>query len=345
MRPVHGWVSILSLLLAIYGLSYPVAVIGVAFNVHPPFSMAWAGSCMLFLQGVILALWIAGQYGWRRGLAATLWVAGLTFIVEYMGVQTGWPFGAYRYTGALFPTVLGTVPLAVMFAWLLVILAAYPAARILLYRLQMSALCTGWQHLDGKQCKVPFAQNLLLRARVLTALLAALLAVLLDLLIEPVAVHVEGYWIWQGDGLYYGIPASNFIAWFAVALILAMGIGMILPFHERLPAWAIFASPSLQQGQQVQQETTGEQAMHGYRVPLLMYVSSVGMFALADSTHGFFVSAALGALTLVGTLMVQTYRLSALRHLLSAYTSALSRLSGPVPLAHRQPPAGSNESS
>jgi hypothetical protein len=37
----------LKLLLWIFCVAYPIAVIGVAFNVHPPFSMSWAGSVLL----------------------------------------------------------------------------------------------------------------------------------------------------------------------------------------------------------------------------------------------------------------------------------------------------------
>jgi len=292
-------------LLLVYALLYPIAVIGAAFNVRPPFSMTWAGNLMLFLQGTILALWAMAAYGRVRGSMAALWVALLAFVVEFAGVRTGWPFGAYRYTGVLFPALFGAVPLAVVFAWLLVMLTAYPIAGLLLSRQSKRG---GWLS---------------------RALLAALLAVVLDLLIEPVAVHVEGYWVWRGGGLssgsYYGVPASNFVAWFVVALVMAGGVGLIVGADRSASEWF----PALR------------------LVPLLMYVSSVLLFALVNATHQLVVPAVLGALVLLVLLLVARRRCARWWPLFSGCRSAPSTRYTPSrsPVAHAPPGGGSSEPS
>jgi uncharacterized membrane protein len=314
----------LRVLVLIYCFSYPIAVTGVAFNVHPPFSMAWAGSLMLFLQGVILILWTIIRYGRVRGLAAALWVAIPSFAAELIGVQTGWPFGVYRYTGVLFPMMPGTVPLAVVFAWLLVMLTAGPVATLLLCPIRSH--CARWA---------------------LTAPLAALLAVVLDLLIEPVAVHIEGYWTWRDGGLYYGIPISNFIAWFVVALILATGMRLILSCYERMAPHSVSAEEENGFSADGHRGNSGLDRRPMYPsgfnprnpagMPLLMYTSSMFMFTLVDATHWFFGPTALGILTLAAILAVARRRLrSAQSRLPQRHTSAPSTRHIP-PLHERLP--------
>ena len=184
-------------LFALFCFAYPFAVVGIAFDVHSPFSLAWAGSAFLFLEGALLVVAAMLVYGWLRGLCAGLIVIALSYGVEALGVGTGFPFGTYRYTGILFPNLPGSVPLAVMFAWLLIVFGVY-----------------GW--LRRGKCELTIWDTLL----------GALLATLLDLEIEPVATHLEHYWEWQAPGRinYYGVPLANFAAWFVVAFVLLVAM-------------------------------------------------------------------------------------------------------------------------
>ena len=186
----------LTVLLLVFAVAYPIAVAGVAFDVHPPFSLAWAGSALLFLEGTLLPVAAMVCYGWRRGLLAGVVLIVLSYFVEAVGVGTGIPFGAYRYTNVLSPKLPGSVPAAVMFAWVLIVLGAYGC----------------------------LASTVRRRNSLLLALLGALLATLLDVEIEPVAFHLEHYWEWLSPGPihYYGVPLANFAAWFAVAFLLLL---------------------------------------------------------------------------------------------------------------------------
>ena len=103
-------------LFSIFCVAYPIAVSGVAFDVRPPFSLAWAGSALLFLEGMLLIVAASLRYGWLRGVYAGLIVITLSYLIEALGVGTGFPFGIYRYTNVLFPSLPGGVPMAVMFA-------------------------------------------------------------------------------------------------------------------------------------------------------------------------------------------------------------------------------------
>jgi uncharacterized membrane protein len=192
---------LLIVLFCVFCFVYPFAVIGVAFNVQPPFSLYWAGSVLLFLEGTLLILAAMLLYGFAPALLISLLVIVLSYLVEAVGVNTGFPFGRYHYTDILFLHLPGGVPLAVMFAWILIVFGSYAWAR-------------------------SETRDLTMRI----ALLGAFLATLLDMAIEPVAAHVVHYWEWSPPGLigYYGVPFANFVAWFLVTFILLLLAGRYL---------------------------------------------------------------------------------------------------------------------
>jgi uncharacterized membrane protein len=191
---------ILMVLFGLFCVAYPLAVIGVAFDVPSPFSLGVAGSVLLFLEGTLVLLACVLLFGWRRALAVGLLLIVLSYLVEAAGVNTGFPFGAYLYTDTLWPRLPGGVPLAVMFAWLLIVLGAYNWVRVIGSRL-------------GR------------------ALLGSILGMLLDLAIEPVAAHVVHYWQWLAPGPlnYYGVPLANFVAWLIVIFLLLLLVESISP--------------------------------------------------------------------------------------------------------------------
>ncbi len=188
-------------LFCLFCLIYPIAVTGVAFDVQPPFSLHWAGSVLLFLEGILLILSAMLLYGLLPALLISLLVIVLSYLVEAIGVNSGFPFGIYHYTDILFLHLPGGVPLAVMFAWVLIVFGSY-----------------AWIRSDTRHPGIG------------AALLGALLATLLDMAIEPVAAHVVHYWEWSPPGPigYYGVPFANFVAWFLVTTGLLLLTGRFL---------------------------------------------------------------------------------------------------------------------
>lgn len=191
---------VVAALFAFYLFLYPGSITLVALDRVPVWG-TWMGGALLILQGALAGLWLTVNYG-RRGAAAAGWVLFLSWLVEHVGATTGFPFGAYSYTDVLQPQVLGVVPLAIPFAWLLIVTAAVGTGDLILGRARA-----------GGELRVS-------ATRVLTA---ASFALLLDVTIEPFAVHVNHYWVWSDSpsGSYYGIPASNFVAWFVTSLLLS----------------------------------------------------------------------------------------------------------------------------
>jgi len=57
-------------LFCLFCIAYPLAVIGVAFDVHAPFSMVWVYSALLILEGTMLTVALMDEYG-PAGLSVT----------------------------------------------------------------------------------------------------------------------------------------------------------------------------------------------------------------------------------------------------------------------------------
>lgn len=119
------------------------------------------------------------QKHWNFRVLAFLGGIYLTsFIIEALGVNTGYIFGEYKYGRALGLKVFNT-PLVIGINWLIL---TYSVALLV------------------KNMKFGVYGN---------ALLAAIMLVSLDVLIEPVAIRT-GMWAWA-DGK---VPVQNYLAWF-----------------------------------------------------------------------------------------------------------------------------------
>lgn len=254
------------ILFAIYVALFPGSTITSALNAVPPWGV-WMGPALLLLQGAAACCWIAGRYG-RRGVFAGAASIAVAWLVEHLGETTGFPFGAYHYTDALQPQVFGVVPLPIMAAWLMVALGAWQIAR----------LTFSGNGPAPRDMRVP--------------LLAATLVVVIDLQIETVATLVNPYWGWVDTGSYYGVPSSNFIAWWfvglAIALILERSIGAHSPF---LP-------------------TPGTASVRrGARrilplIPALFFILSSVMFTVVNFAHGYMLAGFVGMIFLAITTVI-----------------------------------------
>ena len=214
---------------------YPFATVLLSFD-WMPFGMEWMSSLLLLMLGLASWAWLVVNFG-GRGLLLGGIVLALGVALEYVGVLTGVPFGEYSYTGVLVPELPGGVPLAIGFAWLLVITGGLFTAI----------------HLVGSRAGGAAA-----------IAVGAALAMGLDLLLEPVAFHVKNYWRWAAvDAGYYGVPWSNFVTWFAAALLLNTLVYVSVRDVRQL-RW-------------------------GW-LPVALYAMNVAMFGTVCATHGFWVS-------------------------------------------------------
>lgn len=186
------WLSVLFLLLWLLTL------------IATPLVNHWGGERALhamihlgvLMQAATVFTVLGRGLGWRPALLMVLPILPFAWLVEFIGSQTGIPFGRYHYTGLLQPQV-GSVPLVIPLAWLMMLPPAWAvAARVV-------------RHGRGR-----------LSLRFLRALVAALAFTAWDFFLDPQMV-TWGFWVWERPGAYFGIPLVNFLGWFLTSFLFA----------------------------------------------------------------------------------------------------------------------------
>ena len=144
----------------------------------------------------------ARDLGWRRTLAFGAWVWPVAWLSEFSSTRTGIPFGLYTYTGATRGRELfiADVPFMDALSFTFLAYAAFCVARAVL-----------------RQRASPLA----------VTVLGGILMMLLDVVIDPVAVRGDRWFLGQifsypNGGVYFGVPLANFAGWVAVGMV---GIG------------------------------------------------------------------------------------------------------------------------
>jgi putative membrane protein len=150
----------------------------------------------LIIMGVLvmrlpLLAGIAPQVGRRAG-AALLALGVYAYGIEFVGLQTGWPYGEFAYGVALGPMLLDELPLFLPVFFFPLVVNGYLLCLLLL----------------GDR-----ASNWWVR---LPAVVAAVVA--MDLALDPGAVAL-GFWSYASAGSFYGVPLSNFGGWVLSATV------------------------------------------------------------------------------------------------------------------------------
>jgi putative membrane protein len=156
-----------------------------------------------------LAVFVAAgvvDLGWRRTLGFTACVWPVALLAELSSTRTGLPFGLYRYTGLTRGRELfiADVPFIDSLSFVFLAYAAFCLARLALAR------------------RAP--------PRWATAIAAGVLMMALDVVIDPLAVLGERWFlgpifVYPQPGPYFGVPLANFAGWVIVGTV---GVGLFL---------------------------------------------------------------------------------------------------------------------
>jgi putative membrane protein len=180
---------------------YPFGIAFVAGGLLPD-RFSWTASVVIALNGIVVLLSEFRFVPVRAALRIFGFLVAALFIVEYVGSQTGVPFGRYTYTDVLGARILG-VPPVIAIAW-------------------YGTVVCGWRIIRGSVARPgPWW----------TAVLAGVLAVALDVVLEPVAAEVERYWIWDSGH----VPLQNYLAWFAFTVVAVRLLEVAAPARSDLP--------------------------------------------------------------------------------------------------------------
>lgn len=169
----------------------------------------------VFLFLLIYLIGCSLHLGVKR--AAFFCIAGyaVTWLSEYSSIHNGFPYGLYRYLDATSTRELWLfgVPFMDSLSYVFLAYASYSLALLIVspvirYR-------HAWYMLETRKIRESFF------ARVL----GAFFMVYLDIIIDPVALQGEKWFLgriyeYPGGGVYFGIPISNFAGWAVVGFIL-----------------------------------------------------------------------------------------------------------------------------
>lgn len=151
-----------------------------------------------------LAVLFLGTSSWGfKEIITTILICALSFGIEVIGVNTGWPFGNYSYSSILGLQIMET-PIIIGLNWMLLLWSAHDTLKT-------------------------YFKN-----RIFIIVGTAILLLLLDFLIEPVAIKFQ-FWTWSNDE----IPSSNYIAWFLIAFVLIIPFNVITK-HTLPTRYALF---------------------------------------------------------------------------------------------------------
>lgn len=156
--------------------------------------------------------------GRRRTSAFTLITWGVAFAAEHSSIRTGIPFGWYSYIPATATRELwiAGVPFFDSLSFSFLLVASYGLAWFL--------LAGGRPGDRGSSGPVASAWGAAPRPRRMRHLmLTALLFVLIDVVIDPVALRGDRWFLGQiygypEPGLYFGVPLANFLGWGVVGV-------------------------------------------------------------------------------------------------------------------------------
>lgn len=153
----------------------------------------------VFVFVVLFLLAGAWDLGWRRTLLFAAWLWPVAWVAEFSSTRTGIPFGLYHYTEDTRHVELfvANVPLVDSLSFTFLAYASFCLARLVWSRRMPSASAV--------------------------TLLSGLLMMLLDVVIDPLAVRGDQWFLgrifyYAEGGPYFGVPLSNFLGWFIVGV-------------------------------------------------------------------------------------------------------------------------------
>jgi uncharacterized membrane protein len=182
----------------------------------------------------------ASHIGWRRTLLFLPVGYSVAWLSEFSSIHWGFPYGDYFYIPTTADRELWVfgVPFMDSLSYVFLSYCSYSMALFVLSPVQFS------------KKQVIVLETHRLRRSPQTLIMGAFLFVLLDIIIDPVALQGDRWFLGQiygyrEAGLYFGIPMSNFAGWLLVGLAMIGVLQLLdpLPFLEQKKSWILARGP------------------------------------------------------------------------------------------------------
>jgi putative membrane protein len=165
-------------------------------------SLGNIGFTLVFV--VFAVVHCAACAGWKRTGIFFALTALISYLLEEIGVRTGWVYGPYHYSDMLGPK-LGHVPVLIPLAWFMMIYPSWVVARTVLKGVPTRSV--------GGLAAL--------------ALVAAMVMTAWDTVMDP-GMAAAGNWTWEQGGEYFGVPFQNYFGWMLTTFWVYMGAGLLL---------------------------------------------------------------------------------------------------------------------
>lgn len=169
----------------------------------------WLDLGFLLTAALTTVVGLARRLPLQNSLMAVFVIYCLSGLILAVGAATGVPFGPFAYSDALGGRLFGVLPWTVPLFWVVIIITGRGVARLIMRPWRKTNFYGFW--VIGLTCA---------------------LAVLLDLGLEPFAVEVRGWWLWQARPsplAWHTAPWVNFLGWFSTGVaVMAFAIPWLI---------------------------------------------------------------------------------------------------------------------
>jgi uncharacterized membrane protein len=167
---------------------------------------------------IFLLIYLIGcslHLGVKRAVLFCISGYAVTWLSEYSSIHNGFPYGWYRYLDSTSMRELWVfgVPFMDSLSYVFLAYASYSLAVLIVSPIVRYRRL--WYALETRR----------IRESLFVRVLGAFFMVYLDIIIDPVALQGEKWFLgriyeYPGGGVYFGIPISNFAGWAVVGFLL-----------------------------------------------------------------------------------------------------------------------------
>jgi putative membrane protein len=142
---------------------------------------------------------------WSQDWWKIILIFSYPLLIESFAIATSWPYSAFVYGEVLGNIkIFGLVPWTVSLSWVPI----FFFSLVLVNKLKITQF---WNKV----------------------ILGAVLMTTFDLILDPGATAL-GFWVWEIDGWYYGVPSMNFFGWMVTSIIAFVGWYMLFPVKKSI---------------------------------------------------------------------------------------------------------------
>lgn len=197
----------------------------------------------VFAFFAVYLLAAVSHLGWRKVALFTCSGYLIAFASEFCSINSGFPYGWYYYieTTRLKELWVAGVPFFDSLSYVFLAYCSYSMALFIL-----SPLKTGKHQLL-------ILESLQIRHSLATLFLGATLQTYLDIIIDPVALQGERWFLgriygYREAGAHFGVPLSNYLGWWLVSGLMILALQRIdrFPLLNRKPHAPFTKIPYLQ---------------------------------------------------------------------------------------------------